>query len=64
MSNKEVTLRVTLVLDEKWASHLTRDELAEYIKERLNSSLGFRGQVKRFRLLGDKARRVYASQVA
>ncbi|MEE9400549.1 MAG: hypothetical protein V3V32_00870 [Dehalococcoidia bacterium] len=64
MSNKEVTLRVTLVLDEKWASHLTRDELAEYVKERLNSSLGFRGQVKRFRLLSDKARRVSASQVA
>ncbi|TET14066.1 MAG: hypothetical protein E3J81_07375 [Dehalococcoidia bacterium] len=64
MSNKEVTLRVTLVLDEKWASHLTRGELAEYIKERLNSSLGFRGQVKRFRLLGDKARRVSASLLA
>jgi len=51
MSNKEVTLRVTLVLDEKWTSHLTREELAEYIKERLNSSLGFRGRVKRFRLI-------------
>jgi len=51
MSNNKVTLRVTLELDEKWASHLTREELAEYIKERLNSSLGFRGQVKRFRLI-------------
>jgi len=64
MGNKEVTLRVTLVLDEKWASHLTRDELADYIKERLNSSLGFRGQVKRFRLLSDKAKKVHASKVA
>ncbi len=64
MSNKEVTLRVTLTLDEKWASHLTTDELAEYIKERLNSSLGFRGRVKRFRLLGDKARREHAAGVA
>jgi hypothetical protein len=64
MGNKEVTLRVTLVLDEKWASHLTRDELADYIKERLNSSLGFRGQVKRFRLLSDKAKKVRASKVA
>lgn len=64
MSNSEVTLRVTLMLDEKWASHLTRDELAEYIRERLNSSLGFRGQVKRFRLLSDKARREYAAQAA
>jgi len=64
MSNSEVTVRVTLQLDEKWASHLTREELAEYIKERLNSSLGFRGQVKRFRLLSDKARRAYAARVA
>jgi hypothetical protein len=64
MSNSEVTLRVTLMLDEKWASHLTREELAEYIRERLNSSLGFRGQVKRFRLLSDKAKKVRASKVA
>lgn len=64
MSNNEVTFRVTLELDEKWASHLTREELAEYIKERLNSSLGFRGQVKRFRLLSDKARREYPARVA
>lgn len=64
MSNNEVTLRVTLTLDEKWASHLTQDELAEYIRERLNSSLGFRGQVKRFRLLSDKARREYPARVA
>ena len=51
MSNNKVTFRVTLELDEKWASHLTREELAEYIRERLNSSLGFRGQVKRFKLV-------------
>ena len=64
MRNNEVTFRVTLTLDEKWASHQTRDELAEYIKERLNSSLGFRGQVKRFKLASDKARRGYAARVA
>ena len=64
MSNSEVTVRFTLSLDEKWASHLTREELAEYIKERLNSSLGFRGQVKRFRLLSDKATRAHAARVA
>ena len=60
----QITFKVTLDLDKKWASHLTRDELAEYIKERLNSSLGFRGQVKRFRLVSDKARREYAARVA
>ena len=64
IDKEQITFKVTLDLDKKWASHLTRDELAEYIKERLNSSLGFRGQVKRFRLLSDKARREHASQVA
>ena len=59
----QITFKVTLDLDKKWASHLTRDELAEYIKERLNSSLGFRGRVKRFRLVSDKARREYAARV-
>jgi hypothetical protein len=54
MDENKITLRVTLVLDEKWASHLTRDELAEYIKERLNSSLGFRGNVKRLSVVGSR----------
>ena len=64
IDREQITFKVTLDLDKKWASHLTRDELAEYIKERLNSSLGFRGQVKRFRLVLDKARREYAARVA
>ena len=54
MDENKITLRVTLVLDEKWASHLTRDELVEYIKERLNSSLGFRGNVKRLSVVGSR----------
>ena len=64
IDREQITFKVTLDLDKKWASHLTRDELAEYIKERLSSSLGFRGQVKRFRLVSDKARREYAARVA
>lgn len=38
---------VTLELDEKWASNLTREELIEYLKARLDYSLGFRGHVKK-----------------
>ena len=64
IDREQITFKVTLGVDKKWVSHLTRDELAEYIKERLNSSLGFRGQVKRFRLVSDKARREYAARVA
>ena len=47
MDNKQIILKVTLELDEKWASNFTREELLEYLKERLNYSLGFRGHVKR-----------------
>ncbi len=43
----EIKFKATLQLDEKWASNHTTEELIEYIKERINSSLGFRGQIKR-----------------
>ena len=43
----EMKFKATLQLDEKWASNHTTEELTEYIKERINSSLGFRGQIKR-----------------
>ena len=48
MQDVEIKLRVTLTLDEKWARNHTQEELADYIKERMNSSLGFRGQIKKF----------------
>jgi len=43
----EMKFKATLQLDEKWASNHTTEDLIEYIKERINSSLGFRGQIKR-----------------
>jgi hypothetical protein len=51
MERRQVIFKVVLELDEKWAAQLTKEELLEYIRERLNSSLGFRGQVKRFRVV-------------
>ena len=51
MERRQVIFKVALELDEKWAAQLTKEELLEYIKERLNSSLGFRGQVKRYRVV-------------
>lgn len=49
IDKKQITFKVTLELDEKWVSNLTTEELVDYIKHRMNSSLGFRGQIKRFR---------------
>lgn len=51
MENNEIRFKVTLELDAKWASNLTAEEMALYIQERLNSSLGFRGQVKKFKIV-------------
>ena len=50
MNKNNLTLKVSLELDEKWASNFTTEELVEYLKERLNYSLGFRGNVKRLRI--------------
>ena len=46
-NKNQIKLAVTLALDEKWASNFSGEELLEYLKERLNYSLGFRGEVKR-----------------
>ena len=51
MTKNDLTLRATLELDEKWASNFTGEELLEYLKEKLNYSLGFRGEVKRIRIV-------------
>ena len=47
----QVAFKVTLELDKKWARNMTREELIEYIEARLTSSLGFRGQVKKFKVV-------------
>lgn len=46
-SDNKIRLNVTLELDQKWTSQLTKEELTDYLKARLNYSLGFRGQVKK-----------------
>ena len=48
---KKTTVSVTLELDEKWASAQSKEGLTDYLKSRLNGSLGFRGHVKRFRIV-------------
>lgn len=44
--NIEIQLEVMLELDEMWASNQTADELIDYIRDRMDSSLGFRGQIR------------------
>jgi len=50
----EVKLQVTLKLNEDWVSNQTTEEVIEYIKSRVNSSLGFKGQVKALNVVTHK----------
>ncbi len=54
MENNRLTVKATLDLDANWASNHTPDELAEYLKLRLNHALGFRGFVKKVKTVKPK----------
>ncbi len=54
MREKGIVFRLTLEIDDKWASNLSRDELIDTVESRLNRGLGFRGRVRRLRIIGDK----------
>ena len=56
MPNIDVTFEVTLALDEGWVSNHTREELIGFIRDRLNTSLGFRGQIKKFKVVNRRPR--------
>lgn len=45
-NKREIEIRITMELEGEWARNLTREELQEYLKARLNHALGFRGKVK------------------
>jgi hypothetical protein len=51
MPEIEIKFKATLKLDEKWVDKQTAEELMECIKSRIDSSLGFRGQVKKLSLV-------------
>jgi len=51
MADNEIKVKVTLSLDDKWANNQSKDELAEIIKQRMDYSLGFRGRIKKFKLV-------------
>ena len=55
----QITFQVTLNLDRHWASHVSKEQLIEYMRDRLNSSVGFRGQVERFNVVDDALKSEY-----
>ena len=60
MDNNQIAFKGTLEVDGKWASNFSREELLEYLLEylkgRLNYSLGFRGEVKKLSVSSQKLR--------
>jgi hypothetical protein len=51
MDNNHITFKVTLTLDEEWSSNQSQDEVIAYIRDRLDTTLGFRGEVKKLRVV-------------
>ncbi len=54
MEKREIIFRVTLQLDEKWAGRQTQEEVVDYLEARLNSSLGFRGAIKKLKVMKER----------
>ncbi len=50
MTNKTITLKVTLDLDKEWAKNQSKAEVVDCLKSRMGSSLGFRGQIREFQV--------------
>jgi hypothetical protein len=44
-----MTLKMTLALDEQWASNLSTEEILEFIQHSFNTCLGFRGEIRKLR---------------
>jgi hypothetical protein len=51
MNNSELTLKMTLALDQKWANNHSQEDLIEFIEHSFNTTLGFRGEIKRLRVV-------------
>ncbi len=50
MSNKKMRIQFSLDLDERLSS-LNEDELKDYVRQRLDSALGFRADVERIKVV-------------
>ncbi len=51
MKTKRITLEVKVELDEDWSSGLTEEEIAEFIRSKYDTSLGYRAAIKKFEVV-------------
>ncbi len=47
MPDIEIKFKITLKLSEAWADTLSTEELIDYVKNKLNESLGTKGEIKK-----------------
>ena len=53
MPDIEIKLKLTLKLSEKWADAMSTEELINFIKDKLNKSLGLRGKIKKLSVVNE-----------
>lgn len=53
MGIKQIKIKLVLSLDERW-NKLTEDELLNFVRKRIDTSLGFRAKVKRLSMIDKK----------
>ena len=63
MKENGMRLKVTLDLDDKWASYQTEEELIESLRSRLDTSLGFRGSIDKLKIVEKRPRAPRKSKV-
>ena len=51
MNSNEITFKVTLALDDQWASNHNGEDIVEFIRHSFNTTLGFRGEIKKLRVV-------------
>jgi hypothetical protein len=54
MDNGKITFRMTLLLDKEWAENQDGDELINFVRNRLDYTLGFRGKIKSIRVIRNR----------
>ena len=58
MATKEIILKIVLSFDKRWAENLTADEISANVRGRLDHCLGFRGEVKKLRVIKSRKKKV------
>ena len=54
MDDGHITAKITVNLDEKWVNNFDPEELADFLKVKVNNALGFRGYVKKVKTVPPK----------